>query len=300
MSEKPLEFGAIPKFIFRVAPFFLSFLLFQTPLFMVVSPVPLFILTLRNRTWVSFAALASNLAILTTLSDPKALWVAAFFWLGVGILFPLLIRKTGRVQLSAGLSYLFLIQVLILALVYLGMQAGLGPIEYVRHEVSQIMDELILNPQGAMKDLIASEGRDGLYRKIMTELPSGILISILISLWVNLLFASQLLRGFLSKTFWSRFKNPEWLVWPTLAATALYAFCDQAPYLIGLNGFKLFMVLYGLQGLSILSFFLNRAGIQGFLRTALYGVALFLGSPLLVSAGFFDLWFDFRKKFGQF
>jgi hypothetical protein len=299
MNEKPLEIGAIPKFIFRVAPFFLSFLLFQTPLFLVVSPVPLFILTLKNRAWVSASALFTNLAILALLNDPKALWVAGFFWLGVGILFPFLIRRTGKIQQSAAISYVFLIQVILAALVVLGRNVGLGPVEYVRGEVFQIMDQLILNPQGAIQELVEAEGRDGLYRKIMTELPSGILISLLLSFWVNLLFASQLVRGFLSKSFWSRYKNPEWLVWPTLVSAALFAFADKAPYLIGLNGFKLFMVLYGLQGLSILSFFLNKAGIQGFFRTAIYGIALFIGSPVVVSAGFFDLWFDFRKKFGQ-
>ncbi|MBU6152665.1 MAG: YybS family protein [Bdellovibrionales bacterium] len=299
MNEKPLEFGAIPKLIFRVAPFFLSFLLFQAPLFLVVSPVPLFILTLKNRVWVSLGAFLSNLAILSSLNDPKALWVAGFFWLGVGILFPFLIRKTGKIQQSAAVSYLFLVHVVVGALVVLGRNAGQGPIEYVRSEVFQIMDQLILNPQGAVKELVESEGRDGLYRKIMTELPSGILISLLLSFWVNLLFASQLVRGFLSKTFWSRYRNPEWLVWPTIASAALFAFTEKAPYLIGLNGFKLFMVLYGLQGLSILSHFLNRAGIQGFFRTAIYAIALFAGSPVVVSAGFFDLWFDFRKKFGQ-
>ncbi len=299
MSQQRLEIGAIPNFIFRVAPFFLSFLLFQTPLFMVISPLPLFILTLKNRAWVSVAALFSNLSMLSTLNDPKSVWLAGFFWLAVGILFPFLIRKTGKIQQSAVISYLFLIQILLLSLVVLGRKAGQGPVDYVRSEVFQIMDQLILNPQGTVKDLIQNEGRDGLYRKIMTELPSGILISLLMSLWVNLLFASQFVRGFLSKTFWSRYKNPEWLVWPTLASAALFAFAEKAPHLIGLNGFKVFMVLYGLQGLSILSFFLNRAGIQGFFRTAIYAIALFIASPVVVSAGFFDLWFDFRRKFGQ-
>jgi hypothetical protein len=299
MNEKPIELGAIPKLIFRIAPFFLSFVLFQTPLFMVVSPLPLFILTLKNRAWVSAAGLLSNLAILSTLHDPKSLWLAGFFWLTVGILFPYLIRKTGKIQQSAALSFLFLVQVLVFALVILGRNLGQSPIEYVRSEVFQIMDQLILNPQGAVKELVLAEGRDGLYRKIMTELPSGILISLILALWVNLLFASQIVRGFLSKTFWSRYKNPEWLVWPTLASAALFAFAEKAPYLIGLNGFKLFMVLYGLQGLSILSYLLNRTGIQGFFRTAIYAIALFIASPIVVSAGFFDLWFDFRKKFGQ-
>jgi uncharacterized protein YybS (DUF2232 family) len=161
------------------------------------------------------------------------------------------------------------------------------------------MDHLIHLPNSPVKKLVEDQGRDGLFRQLMTELPSGLLIALLLSLWVNLLFASQILPGFLSKSFWTRFRNPEWLIWPTLASAALFAFGEHAPYFIGLNLFKVLMVFYGLQGLSILAFLMSRHGIEGLGRILIFSVALFLALPLLLALGFFDLWFDFRKKFGQ-
>jgi hypothetical protein len=181
----------------------------------------------------------------------------------------------------------------------LARHAGLGMEDYVRSEISSGMDSIVRDAQGPIKELIASEGRDGLFKMLMSRIPAGFLIALLLSFWVNLLFISQILGGFLSKTFWTRYRTPEWLVWPTLASGALYLFTDHAPYLIGLNGFQLFMAFYTLQGFSILSFFFHRLGIHEFFRFILYAFAFFMALPLIAGLGFFDLWFDFRRKFGQ-
>jgi hypothetical protein len=299
MDAVPDTSGATPGIIQRVAPFFLPFLLFQLPPLLIVSPIPLFLLTLRNRIVVSFGALLTNVLLVSLRKDPTATATAAFFWLGVGVIFPFLIRKTGKVQLSAALSYLFLVLVLVLGFVILGHQAGMGPVDYVRGQISMMIDEQFKNPNSPLKDLIADQGKDGLYRKFMTELPSGVLITLLLSLWVNLLFASQFLRSFLSNTFWSQYRNPAWMIWPTLGMGFLYAFGEHAPYLIGLNGFKLAMVLYALQGLSVLVYLLNRKQIYGFLRLLILALSVTVITPVIISLGFFDLWFDFRRKFGQ-
>jgi uncharacterized protein YybS (DUF2232 family) len=291
--------GAIPGLIQRVAPFFLPFVLFQIAPLLIVSPIPLFVLTLRNRPIVSLAALLGNTLLISLKKDPSATAFAGFFWLGVGVLFPFLIRKTGKVQQSAAWSYLFLVAVLLSGFAVLGHQAGMGPAEYVRAQISLLIDEQLLNPNSPVKELIADQGKEGLYRKLMTELPSGILITLLLSLWMNLLFASQFLKAFLSNTFWSQYRNPPVLVWPTLACGFLYAFSEHAPYLIGLNGFKLAMVLYALQGLSILVYLLNRKQVYGFLRLLILGLSVTAATPVIISLGFFDLWFDFRRKFGQ-
>ncbi|NDG85508.1 MAG: DUF2232 domain-containing protein [Proteobacteria bacterium] len=84
-----------------------------------------------------------------------------------------------------------------------------------------------------------------------------------------------------------------------MACGALYLFTDHAPFLIGLNGFQLFMTLYTLQGFSILSFFFHRLEMHDFLKFLAYALLFFIALPLVVALGFFDLWFDFRRKFGQ-
>jgi uncharacterized protein YybS (DUF2232 family) len=300
MKSKLQNRGAIPGQLARIAPFFLPFVFFQSAIFMMLSPLPLFVLTLRGTLPLAFAALGSNL-ILTRLAGANSneLLVLGVFWFGVGNLFPLLIRKSGKIQSSLVYAFLCMILMFLGSLQLRAHEIGIGAVDYLRSEISIGMDHLINLPNSPVKKLVDEQGRDGLFRQLMTELPSGLLIALLLSLWVNLLFASQIVPSFLSKSFWNRFRNPEWLVWPTLGSAALYAFAEHAPYYIGLNLFKLLMVFYAFQGLSILGFLMTRNGIAGLGRILIFSVALFLALPLVLALGFFDLWFDFRKKFGQ-
>jgi hypothetical protein len=300
MKRVPNTLGAIPRLLARIAPFFLPALFFQSALFAVISPVPLFILTLKNPLSVSLLALGSNLMIFSYFgATPNELIALGTFWFGVGALFPFFIRKSGRIHLSLVLSFAYLVLMLVGMLYYRAHGVGMSGTEYLRSEISIGMDHLINLPNSPVKKLIEEQGREGLFRQLMTELPSGILIGLLLSLWLNLLFASQIVPGFLSRTFWSKFRNPEWLVWPTLISAALYAFTEHAPYYLGLNVFKVLLVLYGLQGLSIMGFLLNRYKIFGLGRVLVLAVAILLAMPLVLSLGFFDLWFDFRRKLGQ-
>ncbi len=283
----------------QIAPFLLPAILFQSAIFAFISPLPLFISTMRNPLLLSALALLSNAAVVLLGGDPHEAVIAIFFWFGVGIFFPLLIRKTGRIQFSFTISYTYLVGVMVAALSYLALKAGMHPVDFVRAEISMGIDHLVAIPESPVKKMIEEQGRDALLKQLFTELPSGALIALLISFWINLLFASQMMRGFLSAKFWAEFRNPEWLVWPAIGFGALYAFTEHAPYYFGLTGFKVIMVFYAFQGLSVISFLLNRFKILGFGRALIFSVAIFLALPLVFSLGFFDLWFDFRRKFGQ-
>ena len=304
-SQSPSEnltrnkFGAIPVLITRIAPFLMPAILFQSAIFALVSPLPLFIVSLRNHSWISLLGLFTNAAFLYSIGVRSELPLAIIFWAVIGVFFPLFIRKTGQVPKSLGLSFFIFIAIALAGLWINARQAGLSPEEYVRFEISQGIDHLAAAPESPIQKLVEEEGRPALLKQIMTELPSGIAITILLALWLNLIFASQLVRGFLTRGFWANFKNPEWLLWPTIVSAALFAFGDHAIYLIGLNSFKVLAVLYGFQGLSILSHLLNHYKILGLGRTVIFSVAIFLMMPLVLSLGFFDLWFDFRRKFGQ-
>jgi hypothetical protein len=59
------------------------------------------------------------------------------------------------------------------------------------------------------------------------------------------------------------------------------------------------MAVYAIQGLSILSFFFDVWNVRGVFRVLAFLAAIFIMMPLLLSLGFFDLWFDFRSKFRQ-
>jgi hypothetical protein len=103
----------------------------------------------------------------------------------------------------------------------------------------------------------------------------------------------------LDAAFRKNWKAPEWLLWPTIL-TGLFLLVDVGRISdISLNLFRLLMAVYAIQGLSILSFFFDQWKLRGVLRTAGFLVSVFLMLPLLLSLGFFDLWFDFRSKFRQ-
>jgi hypothetical protein len=298
-SNQRIQLGAIPAFITRIAPFLLPALFFQSAIFAFISPLPLFILTLRNQLWLSVVALITNACLLYSMGTRTEFNVSVFLWMMIGVFFPFLIRKYGRIKKSFALSFLVFVSVMVGFLFYFSHQANLNPAEYLRTEISLGVDHMAAIPDSPIKKLIEEDGRENILKELMTELPSGILISIILAFWINLLFASQLMGGFLSKAFWSTYRNPEWLIWPTLGFAALFAFTDHAPYFVGLNGFKVLLVFYGFQGLSVLSFILNRFKVLGFGRAVLFAFSIFLAMPIVLSLGFFDLWFDFRRKFGQ-
>jgi hypothetical protein len=300
---KPVEthskLGAFPLILSRIAPFLLPALFFQSAIFAFISPLPLFILTLRNHIRMSVLAMVTNAAILYSLGTRTELTVGVTLWFMVGVLFPFLIRKTGKIQLSFGLSFLIFISLILGSLLTYTSRLNVNPVDFVRSEISEGITQLAAIPDSPVKKILEEQGQEGVFKQIVTELPSGLLITLVLAFWVNLLFASQLMSGFLSKSFWASYRNPEWMIWPTIACAGLFAFADHAPYFIGLNGFKLLLVFYGFQGLSILSHLLNRYKILGLGRAIIFSLAIFVMMPVVISLGFFDLWFDFRRKFGQ-
>lgn len=285
--------------ITRVAPFLLPAVLFQSGIFALVSPLPLFILSLKKKPWLSLIALTVNIALVLAAGFHSKTIGVVVFWFAVGIFFPYLIRKSGKIQLSFVLCLVYMLSMLLIGLYSLSHQVQMGIIEYVKSELSSLMDHLIALPDSPVKTLVEEQGRDALFKDLMTELPSGIVMALIFGLWINLLFASQLIKGFLSKNFWANYRVPELVIWPTLICAGLFIWSEHALYYIGLNGLKILLVFYGFQGLSVLSYVLNHYKIFGFVRALLFTTAIFLVMPLVLSLGFFDLWFDFRRKLGQ-
>ena len=68
---------------------------------------------------------------------------------------------------------------------------------------------------------------------------------------------------------------------------------------VAVNLFRFLMAIYAIQGLSILSFFFDVWNVRGVFRGLAFLAGVLLMMPLLLSLGFFDLWFDFRSKFRQ-
>ncbi|MBU6375698.1 MAG: YybS family protein, partial [Bdellovibrionales bacterium] len=100
-------------------------------------------------------------------------------------------------------------------------------------------------------------------------------------------------------SFQRLWRNPEVLVWPTIlsgfGALALSGLWADVSW----NILKVFLALYGIQGLAILSGIFDLWKLRGFARALGFFLVFTLMLPMLLALGFFDLWFDFRTKLRQ-
>ena len=132
-------------------------------------------------------------------------------------------------------------------------------------------------------------------------LPALAVGSTLFVAWVNLLMARSVLlsRDLFFPDFGplNRWKVPEVLVWGVIASALLLLFPSRAMKVIGLNGLIVFMVVYFLEGIAIVSFFFEKKQFPRFLRSTIY-VFIFIQQIiclLVIGLGFFDTWLDFRR-----
>lgn len=105
-----------------------------------------------------------------------------------------------------------------------------------------------------------------------------------------------LVRSGVPRDFLRKWKSPEWLVWPSLLCGVFLIFDQPYVSVLAENLIKPILVIYFFHGLSILAFFLDSMRLRGPIRAIFYGAALMFLMPMVVSFGFFDLWFNFRER----
>jgi len=68
---------------------------------------------------------------------------------------------------------------------------------------------------------------------------------------------------------------------------------------IGINILKFSLTIYAIQGLSILSSLFSAWRLRRLWRWIAYGLVASVMTPIVLTLGFFDQWFDFRSRFRQ-
>ncbi|RME40462.1 MAG: DUF2232 domain-containing protein [Deltaproteobacteria bacterium] len=124
------------------------------------------------------------------------------------------------------------------------------------------------------------------------------LLVIEVMLAVQVFFLHRLGKGrfLIAGCEFRRFKTPEWLIWPLIAAGFAAVLGGGALRVVGLNALIVLLPVYFLQGMAIVAWFFARKGVPPVMRGAGYVlIALVNPLPLLVTGlGVFDLWVDFR------
>jgi uncharacterized protein YybS (DUF2232 family) len=134
-------------------------------------------------------------------------------------------------------------------------------------------------------------------------IPALIVSLTLFITWISLLFARPILRN--RKLFFPEFgalnlwKAPESLVWAVIICGLVLLLPDKIFKVTGLNGLIVLFIIYFFQGVSIISFYLDKKHYPAFHRLLLYVLCLAfipqLVAVIIISLGFFDTWLDFRK-----
>jgi hypothetical protein len=301
--EEPSPTRRIPGWT-RLLPFFLSAVFFVTGFLAVFSPLPILFVHLRQgRKWAWLAALTNGILV----GFAGGGFHLAFYFIFAGILglcLPEFLDKKFSIEKSAVFSMAAMGLGLVLFFSVYSVVFHVNPI----HEVKQWFDVFVdfLNTRFP-KFLGITQPEDLVIvkRSLMIELPSAIAIFCLTLVWANLVLVLKANPNRLREklglegVFLKKWKTPEFLVWPTIASGFFLVVNVPVVSDIALNIFKFLMAIYAIQGLSILGFLFDIWGIKGIFRMIGYSISIFLMLPLILSLGFFDLWFDFRSKFRQ-
>lgn len=282
-----------------VIPFFFSGLFFLSALFTLFAPAPLFLLYFRHGPKAVAAALLTN-AVTVALLGGFTSGITYIVLVGAAALILPMTLGSGRWSVESSILFtVFSVLVLGAGVSWsYSLHAGLDIKVLIQEQVRLATEQLGVTP-------IDTASSGDLERDILVELPSAIIIFVLIFSWANLMILIRLAPAKfrelakISPTYFTNWKSPEWLIWPTILAAGGLVLGQGAIYDISLNLFKVFMAVYGFHGLGILSFFFDKWGIQGLVRSLAYLSVVLLMVPVLLAIGFFDLWFDFRAKFRQ-
>jgi len=149
-------------------------------------------------------------------------------------------------------------------------------------------------------DLLA-ESMEGILYVMLRIMPAIVVASTLLVVWSNLLVARPLLRNNRLKCpdfgNLNEWRAPERLVWVAILSGIMLLLPHKGVKLLGVNGLIIMMMVYFFQGIAIVSYYFEKKRFPKILRGILYGLIVLQQFVLLlvIAAGFFDLWTDFRR-----
>ena len=279
-------------------------------LFLITLPLALFVLSMLNhptRVLLPFLIALSGLFILLSFMQ-TALPVLALAVMGMaGLSMAQAARKKYPVEATVLLPSFIILVAIALYFIFGGIQLSISPWQLVEKHIQEAVDlnikiysQLPLSPEeiGAIKD-----GGKTFVHLFTGIFPAVTIIAVLFTCWINILMGYKLLKksGVILPELSSlcQWKAPSWLVWIFIAGGGLSFLPQPQLSFPGINIFLVTSFVYLLQGLAIVSFFLQSKNISLFFRWLFYfliAIQQFL-MIAIAAVGFFDLWIDFRKYF---
>ncbi|MBW2063417.1 MAG: DUF2232 domain-containing protein [Deltaproteobacteria bacterium] len=281
---------------------------FVGPFFALLTPLPFLYYStkLGPQEGLKIGLLAIVLTSLTTVlaGSPQLVFLAIELGL-IGLLISECFRRGYSFGFTVMMGTVVVLFFGLTILVSVGLTKNMGPFELVRNYFQT-------NLQGTMSAYQAAGWDEARLRQFeeYAKMVAGIIARIYPSLmiigagflvWINVILGIPLLR--LRKLNYpdfgslDRWRTPEHLVWGLIGAGFSLFFPASSVKFIGVNVLLVLLVVYVLQGLSIVLFYLNKYRVPSWIRMGIY--LLFLLQQIflvgLAMVGLFDQWIDFRK-----
>lgn len=300
-----IEPSMLPPFL-KIAPFFLSTLLFNSAFFIFLTPFPLLMMKLlpKVKNYWYYLAFLSNLLLMALLTrDPLSL--ASFFLVSsISFFIPLfLIQMKLKPDVSILFTFLCTLFLSFLMILFFSLLKHKTPL--------LLLDEQIMKSSEQATEIFKSLGNKEIpdaveLKKSVYEQGFFMVVAFFVlTIWGNMLliFRSPALRLFhslnLEPSYFRKWKVTDHFIWVLIGSAAGVVFLKGILGVVFVNILKITLLPYALQGLAIIAFFMNLWKIEGIFRVITFLVIISFVSPLIIGLGVFDLWFDFRAKFGQ-
>ena len=281
---------------------------FIGPFFSLLTPLPFLCYTTRLglRQGIKLAAVAVfTIGLLANfMGQPQVmLFVLEFSIIGVGL--SALFRRELALGQTLFLATVFMLLLGFALLFFIGLSKNMGPIEMILAYLAEHMDATIaayknVNVGGA--DSLALETYAKAFILLISKIyPSLMIIGTGFALWLNIVIAKPLFRLWDLKyphfNPMDRWQSPEFLVWGVIISGFGLFLSSGSIEFLAINALIVILAIYIFHGLSIVLFFFNKYKVPTWIRVGAYFLIMIqqLFFVVLILAGLFDQWADFRK-----
>ncbi|MCP4681832.1 MAG: YybS family protein [Desulfobacterales bacterium] len=191
------------------------------------------------------------------------------------------------------------------SLYFIGLSRDLGPFEMMLNYLQENLDAAIRT----YKDMETSRENAlelEAYGKVFMDTISAIYPSLMVLgagfvVWINFIIARQLSKigklaypDFVPLDHW---QAPEGMIWGVIISGFALFLLSGGVKLVLINALIVMIAIYFFHGLSIILFFFNKYNIPSWIKIGVYLLILIqqIFLVLLILAGIFDQWIDFRK-----
>jgi uncharacterized protein YybS (DUF2232 family) len=269
-----------------------------------LAPTPILLVSLRYGRLIGLLALSLSTLSLALLFGSLQ---STVFFAEYGVLGLVMAEAIGRqwpVEKTLLLSTVVPVVTsgIVMALLFSSVNLELGTVkQHFEEDLGHALRQFWADEGGPSEETLRTYVYE-VFETIVQLLPALFILSTAAAALLNYSVVRRLWQRFdgqppLRQLMLTQWKAPEACVWVLIASGICYFVPFPGMRVIGQNVLLLVSLVYLVQGLGIMAFYLNRTSMPPIFRSLAYMFLLI--QPLLLlgvaAFGLFDLWFDFRR-----